>query len=608
MEAEPKRHVHRPTTGSARKEIPITIGALVLLMLGWYAWRYYLERTACFDSAFFSWLMIDEGGPISVLGRYGSWIAQLLPVAFIKAGAPLEAVLRAYSVAFILFHALVFYLCAFRLKDQRATIALPLVLTAAFHYMFYYGISELYQGLSLTVLLWVIIRRAWSEEGTTWRWAIIAVLLSAVISLYHQLLVLPLVFILVHEAMEAQRWRQKKVWLLSLVLVLWYVLRIALMTKSSYEEARMPKVSDLFTYALRLGDLNSTVYFLMVWTKFKALLLVMGVAGALAVLQRAWLRLGWALAFTAGFMVLILIVDRDGMAPVLYENYYPVVGLVWCVVFATEAARLDGLRLKLSYAIMALSCALGLLQIHRGHYRLTDRVEYAQRITTYKTELGIRKSLVRFDNYPWAYGLVHWAVAMESTLCSGVKGPRSAATIFVSDKTALMDTMVNSKDQFLGPDWQPIWFGLQNLDQRYFELPTDVGYRWANAQGSVNVPEGVRMNGPEGAFRLVPDRFTVVPVSIHNPGPVSLSSCGPDGRPLQFVYQLLRPDGSLYQESGIRTSLETDVAPNTTYDQGLVIERPVDNGTYTVHAWLVRDTIELGPDVRFEVKADAWPL
>jgi hypothetical protein len=46
----------------------VVTGAMVLLALAAFAWRYYLERTACFDSAFFSWLMIDAGVPVSVLG------------------------------------------------------------------------------------------------------------------------------------------------------------------------------------------------------------------------------------------------------------------------------------------------------------------------------------------------------------------------------------------------------------------------------------------------------------------------------------------------------------------------------------------------------------
>ena len=596
-----------PSTRDEGLGVPSLIGAFVLVVLGWFAWRYYLERTACFDSAFFSWLMIDEGAPVSVLGRYGSWIAQLLPVLLIKLGAPLKTVLRAYSLAFILFHGLVFYLVAFRLKDRRATIALPIVLTAAFHYMFYFGISELYQGLSLSVLLWVFIRRAWTEHASNW-WFAGAIALNVAISFYHQLLVLPLVFMLVFEAMEKQRWRKPRVWGLGIVLVLWYVLRITLMTKSTYEEARMPKLDDLITYGFRLDQLNSTIYFLTVWTKFKALLLVMALAGSMAVWHRSWLRLIWSVLFSAGFIMLILIVDHDGMAPVIYENYYPVIGLVWSVLFATEADRTVGLWRKWAMGIGALACALGLLQIHRGHYRLTDRVEYAQRLTTYQAERGSRKSLVRFDNYPWAYGLVHWAVGMESALCSGVQGPQRAATIFVSDNATMLDSVAQRTDQFLGPVWQPFWFGIQNLDRRYFDLPRDVGYSWANVRDTINVVPALRFEGPAAPYRMVPDRFTVVPIGLYNPGSGTIRSCTLDGTPRQFVYELYRVDGSLYQKSAITTSLEVDIAPAASYIQGLVIERPVDRGTYTVRAWLVHDSVVLGPKVSFQVKADAWPF
>ncbi|HQW97468.1 MAG TPA: hypothetical protein PLS30_00825 [Flavobacteriales bacterium] len=586
----------------------VVTGAMVLLALAAFAWRYYLERTACFDSAFFSWLMIDEGVPVSVLGRYGSWVAQLLPVFLIKLGASLQGVLRAYSIAFILFHALVFYLLAFRLKDMQATLVLPMVLTAGFHYMFYYGISELYQGLSLMVLLWVLIRRAFDPVGPSpRRWMMLAFLVNAWASFYHQLLVLPLLFILVFEAIP-NAWRQRRSWFFGLALVVWYVIRIKGMSASSYEEARMPTLADLATHIVHLGDLNSTIYFLMVWTKFKAMLLLIVAAGALAIYARAWLRLAWCAVFSIAFLVLILIVDRDGMAPVIYENYYPVFGLVWAILFATVVESLQGRLRQGALFVLVAVCGLGLLQIHRGHYRLTDRVEYVQRITAYKAQQGVRKSMVRFDNYPWSYGLVHWAVGMESALCSGVNGPTRAATIFVSDKVALLDSVASHTEQFLGPDWQPLWFGLQNLDHRFFDFPTDVGYAWANTTDTFPDPPALTIQCPASPYRMVPDRFTVVPIELRNEGTLRMPSRGARGKPLQFIYTLLRTDGTVYQESAIRSSMEVDVAPGTTYKQGLVVERPVDNGRFVVRAWLTDEGVELGDAVQFEIDADAWPL
>jgi len=437
---------------------------------------------------------------------------------------------------------------------------------------------------------------------------VLAFVVNVWISFYHQLLVLPLIFVLVFESIPDKGWRQRRNWFFALAMVAWYVVRIKGMSESAYEESRMPTVGDLATYFMHLRELNSTIYFLMVWTKFKAMILLMCLAGGLAIYRRAWVQLTLCMVFTVAFLVLILIVDRNGMAPVIYENYYPVLALVWAILFASMAEPFQGrIRQGVLIGLVAV-CSLGLLQIHRGHYRLTDRVEYVQRITAYQAQQGVRKSLVRFDNYPWQYGLVHWAVGMESALCSAVNGPQEAATIFVSDKTAMLDTVAQRKDQFLGPDWEAIWFGLQNLDHHYFDFPMNVGYSWANALDLPEVPSNVVLRGPAEPYRMVPDRFTVIPVTIENPGPGTMPSCAPNGTPIQFAYRLLRADGSVYQESGILSSLEADIAPGTSYQQGLVVERPVDNGRFTVLAWLVRNRKVIGPHVRFEVKADAWPL
>ena len=587
--------------------LPLVLATVVLGVLGVYAWRYYLERTACFDSAFFSWLMIDSGHPISVLGRYGSWVAQVLPVVLMKAGASLELVLRSYSMAFILLHALVLYILAFRLKERRAVVALPLTLTVAFHYMFYYGISELYQGLSLTVLLWVLVRRAWTVSSPT-RWMIAAVLLNAVISFFHQLLVLPLVFILVYEALDEQRWRKRNTWLLGALLIGWYVVRIKLMATSTYEEARMPRASDLVTYFFQLGELNSTAYLLMVWTKFKALLLLIGAGAGILLWNRSVLRLLWTLGFSAAFLILVLIVDRDGMAPVIYENYYPVIGLVWAIAFASEWERSRGFVRRASGVFLVLACTIGLLQIHRGHYRFTERVRYQQRVTASQKELGVRKGLVRFDSFPWAYALVHWAVGVESALVSAVNGPDEAATFFVSDDLARVAELAPIPDQFLGPSWAPNWFKIQVLDSAYFRFPTDVGYNWLTSTDTVPATEHLHMSGPDAVFRLVPDRFTVVPVRLANTGATRFASCAETGKPLQFVYQLLREDGSLYQESAHVSSMELDIPPGATYDQGLVVERPVDNGRYTVRCWLTLEGRAVSAPFQFGIVADAWPF
>ncbi len=586
------------------------LGWSVLAVLGFFAWTYFLERTACFDSAFFSWLMIDEEEPVSVLGRYGSWLAQLVPVVLIRSGVALDTVLRTYSLSFIAFHALIFLLLTTKWRDRRAAIALPIVLTAGFHYMFYYGISELYQGLSLTILLWAMIVRMLAGKGdrTYWKWCVGIALLNVAVSFFHQLLVLPLVFLLVYEGISTDAQRRRRLFFLGLVLIAWYVVRIKAFATSSYEAERMPTSEDLLNGLGRLRELNSTVYFLSVWTKFKAALLLIAMAGGLAVMQRAWLKLLWTMVFTAGFLVLILIVDRDNTSPIICENYYPVITLFWAVLFVTSLPERSGKAALIGPATLGLVCMLGLLQIHRAHYRFSEKVAYAERLTSFRAAHGSRKTIVQFSNYPWAYALGHWPLGMESALITAVDGPQNAATLFTSDDVALIDTASARKEQFLGPAWTPLWFGLQSLDARYFDLPMDTGYTRANTWVPDFNFDQLRLTGPRTPFRMFPDRFTVVPIVIHNPTALRMPSITADGAPFRFSYTLYRMDGTVYQESSELSSLETDIPAGATYYQGLVVERPVDPGRYVVKAHVLAGSVPAGASLSFEVVADRWPL
>lgn len=599
-----------PPHGSARDRRTVVLGWCVIGVLAWFAWRYFLERTACFDSAFFSWLMVDGEEPVSVLGRYGSWLAQLVPVALVRSGVALDTVLKTYSLSFIALHALVFLLLTTKWRDGRAAMALPIVLTAGFHYMFYYGISELYQGLSLSVLLWVMIVRMLASEGgaALWKWCAGIVLLNVVVSFFHQLLVFPLVFLLVFEGIGTDAQRRRRLFFVGLVLMVWYVVRIKAFATSSYEEERMPAMEDLLNGLMHLRELNSTVYFLSVWTKFKAALLLIGLAGGLAVLQRAWLKLVWTMIFTAGFLALILIVDRDNTSPIICENYYPVITMFWAVLFVTSLPEHGGKTAVIAPAAMGLVCMLGLLQIHRAHYRFSEKVAYAERLTDYRAAHGSRKTIVHFSNYPWAYGLGHWALGMESALIAAVDGPEHAATLFTSDDVALIDTASTRKQQFLGPAWTPLWFGLPSLDPRYFDLPMDTGYTHANTWVPDFHFDQLRLSGPRTPFRMFPDRFTVVPIVIHNPTDLRMPSITADGVPFRFSYTLFRMDGTVYQESSELSSLETDIPSGATYYQGLVVERPVDPGRYVVQARMLAGSVPVGASLRFEVEADRWPF
>jgi hypothetical protein len=269
-----------------------------------------------------------------------------------------------------------------------------------------------------------------------------------------------------------------------------------LLTDTDHERQRTPSLHDLWEHGRRLADLGSTAYFLGVWWKFPALWLLV-IAGVVAgIFRREWLRTGTTLVCSAGCMMLFLIVDRDATAHMILENYYPMLGLFWAAHWASVLNGTSAGAAGLRTAIMAAVCALGLLQVHGAHHLLSERVAYLQRITGHWKAQGLRKMLLRPENFPWAYGMGIWPLGMESALVSGVRGPSQAATLYMNDDPGLSPIDTAGHTHFLGPTWAPLWFGLHHLDRRYFDLPTDTGYAWANTCGPFPREAGIEMDAP----------------------------------------------------------------------------------------------------------------
>jgi hypothetical protein len=573
-----------------KRDPVLWIGLMLFAFHAFLALRFYMERTATADSAFFSFLLLDGGKPVEALGRYGSYLAQLLPLVLIHLKAPLALVLKSYSLSFVLLDVAVFLLIALRLKDREAAIALPLVKTVAFHYTFYYGISELNQGLTLMVLAWALLKRFLDRDERHWGTALAISLLTLWSSFYHQLLVFPLAFVLALECVRLKLWRDRGFWITALVLLGWFAVRILFFTRSSYEAQRMPSVGELVTYGSALGDLGSAQHLLRVFPKFKALLLLIGITVLAALWKRAFVLLAGTVLLAVGFLVLVLITDRDGASPNIYENYYTVQGFFWAVLFARLATSIHRPAFLVP-AIAAGVLLLGGLQIWRAHDLLTAHVRYAERISDTLRDRGTHKAVGDLRNFPWAYAWGEWPLAMETALVSAQRSPGEAATVFMTDAPAPFDSVMTLPYTFLGPNWKPVWFTTDHFPKAQLHFP-----RQAYVHLNTVMPDSVeaRIAAKDIQLELLAsemwlahDRFTVAELRITNRSAETLGSILESGVPMRLGYHLFAADGTLIEREGFRTELEIDLPPGGSHVQGLVIERPVERGTYLLQVDLV---------------------
>jgi hypothetical protein len=563
---------------------PLVLGLGVFVFLFSLAWRFYLERMATGDSAFFSWLLVGEGKPYVALGRYGSVPSQLIPLLMVWWRAPLDVVLRAYSLSIVAVHAVVFGLLVWRSRDMRAIIALPISLVAGTRVMFYFGISELYQGLSVLLIVWMLARHAWAAQDPrrSWRWAALALLLNVWVGFYHQLLVLPLFFLIGHELLHRRLRMDVRSLVLAALLISWYAIRVLFMSSTEYEQGRMPTWDVLVHYGGQLGHLASTAHLLDVWWSFKSFVLL-GFATILALVYlRRWWSLVWTTLFTLGFMMLILITDRDKGPPTLHENYYPVVGFVWAVVFAECWVALEAVRWQvLRNATLALVLLLGCVQVYRGHFVFTERVAYLDRTTHALHARGYRKALVHPSSFPWMYAFGEWALAFESALVSADRGPDEVVTLFVERPELLLDTCMHRDNVFFGPTWLPLWFTADNLKPDYFRFPVG-GYVRVNSVDTLPVGERRIELRAEAPTSLAPAPFTVLPMRIKNLGTHTLGSLDRKQYAVELRYRVV----GMVDAPWHVTALEIDVPPGTEQLQGLIVERPNSGNSFMIEVAL----------------------
>jgi len=562
-------------------------GLLFLLVLLLLAWRHHVERMACYDPAFFSWLIIDSGHPEAVLGRLGSWPTQVLPLAVLHLGGGLESVLRAYSVSFILLYLVLFLFVLLVLKDRVAAVAFPLVLGPAFRHAFYYSTAELYQGLALAVVLWALLRRL-LETGdrgrpAQWGWLVV---LTAWLSLYHQLLVFPLLFMLGYECLRRGLWTDRAYLLGAALLLALFAARIVLLTNSTYEQDRILDPGTFLTNARWIRWLPSTRYLLEHGMAFKALMVLAASVTLALAWTRRWALLAWTGGLSIGFLVLILVTYHDGESPLMYENYYTLFGFFGALPFADlffdAGDRWKRARQVLFFLLLVLSAR----QIVQGRTLFTEKVRFADRITSQLRAMGVRKAIADKDHFPWPYGWVSWAAPFETALVSALHGPDSVVTVFYVEDPGAFKGMLDEPGLFLGPEWEPVWFGTQNLRQRMFRFPEEAPY----VPITTMRPGGLTATVPRTGLELVPhqavvhagrERIVVTEIQVHNRSDDTLHARTSRDEPLRLVCRTMGPGGAT-PVAERWTELEMDVAPWSSLRQGLVIDRPAQRGRHVV--------------------------
>lgn len=568
-------------------------GCALLGFLVVIACVFHVERTTGFDSAWQSFQMLLERFPRCEHRRYSTMVTQVVPVVVLWCKGSLHSVLFAYSVSLIALHLMVFAVIVLWVRDERAALAVPLALVTMVGGSFYFGVSEVQQGITAPLLVWALFRRALAAKrtGIACAWGAVAVAVVVWATFFHVVYALPVGYLLGLEMIARRGWLIWRHWVLLVSMLGAVVLRRWLVGMSDYERERMVDGAEFMQFASDLSALPSAQYLLDALPRFPAMLGLLGVCTVVALLRSRWLSLFWTVAWTALTVLLILITDRATYSPYMYENLYPLLGIAWAVFAVDLKAGLERGRAAMSAALVVVM-VLGAWQVWRGRITYVDKAEYAERISADLRDQGIRKAVVSAHLIPWGYAQTHWTLPFETLLISSMAGPDSAVTVFAEEPMDKARPCMDDETRLLGPAWNICAFSIGQLDTTLYRLPSGPYRIVSELPDSIYRPTGTaRLLPLTAGFTMRSGGYDLLPVEVCWDGEGPLRALGT--KALTIIHYEMRNQLNGWVEGTGWTSLEMDLAPGACCVVPLKVDRPARAGEHGLYLRLTMNEVEV---------------
>ncbi|MDO7850770.1 hypothetical protein [Hymenobacter convexus] len=584
---------------------PARLGLLTMLVLLAMAWHFYQERTAYYDLAYHLFRYFQNNELFIQNRRFAAAITQYPTLLSIRAGWSLEAVMRTYSLVFILFYLSVYLISAYWFKNEYAALLVPLLFVLIASRTFYWAQSELPQGLALLLLFYAGISKQAPVRASLGTLALLALVPAFIFC--HPLVVVPFVFLWAYDWLLNRRLRD---WLYYGVLAFGlavYEYRSATIPPDNYEAHQMTFGANLAQYYPNYMSLESWPNF---WhlcaNNFIALPVLLAVCTVYFLWKKSWwgvarLLLVWV--FVMGY-TFVVIVSRPGYTEATYrENQFLPLGIFIAVPLVMELLpaleRAFGRRGPwVAASVLALVLVGRLLVVWRTHEPYTAYNQWLKHVMHYAKAFPEHRLLVHepnVDPYRQRAGWSYWASPCESLFLSSVPSPDSAQTVFI---TTDLPTRIRDGQQpgrFLGPFENIPSFDLPGA---YFRLPLDKPYRLLNTDppvadttalaGYVAAHQGVRLSLNSPLPRLRHGHAETADVRIEVPAAMQPLHSGTQGPHTTFLYARFRYTGDWpvagNESEEVDVPLEVDVYHP--WSQTLPINCPSAPGRYELELGL----------------------
>ncbi len=417
---------------------------LIMALLSIFLFEYRMINV---DSSYYSFgMLFDEDFSIAHY-RYGAFITQVIPLALIKAGASLKVVLIAYSLSFTLIHYLCWLFAHYVARQAAAAWTVIFLQLLVWDATYFWPVSEVFLTLVYCATFFAWMRGGKSRYLLTYLFPV--PLFVLLILFTHPIALAPLAFMLGYEAFSLDRsqWKRFAALLLTVgaSILLWRAIRPP---PSEYDIAQASNLENfreiLQSFWSRSGPIqlrNLLTRDLQIMLYFNAIVL------AALLLLGKWKKAILLLGGLVTYGTLVGIVYQAGDSNLILENICGPFALFGSIFFLLDVLP----RIPVRWTHTAILLLLGLLLATRVWQRkrhLDYKFYWLDNMYAYSQELGQYKLVIDEDRINTNRYGVPWAMAIESTIYTTLRGAAHPLQIFPAPEPALLTDHPDAQNLF----------------------------------------------------------------------------------------------------------------------------------------------------------------
>lgn len=454
---------------------PILIGHLFFILYTILSVYFYKERTMLFDSGVFSFQIVQSESFFFPLNRYGCAITQAIPLLLLKTTTcSLSTFLLSFSISLAIFYYIIFLIIAHLLKNNKLIYIYILALCLTYRNTFYFGVSEFSQALAISLLLYGLVYQMIIENKRKLLYFGASVIVIISMYYFHPLSIISIVFVLVTTTLLNKEYKNKQLYILLLLSLLWFGYNILLKSSTGgYEASRMDGFKEFFIEKPNILEVPSLRYFFsFLWGSPIITFLIILIGVLMAFYKQSMLLGLFFLFFPLVYFSFVIIVYYQGEGANMYEQYYIYFGFFAAIILVESILSIHTINKEVF--VVSLLC-FSLVSLFNAHNAPTNKINYISNLVKKGRDYPYKKYIITVPDYLYSIGWSTWSLPVESLLISSLNNSSESIVFYVPNTMEEVQPK-RVKGLFYCDNAIRSGFMIKDLNKRFFNLPESTNY------------------------------------------------------------------------------------------------------------------------------------